>query len=56
MGLHIGYKCKCQHNLVIKPLQPSRLGRDGRPLLRHQLLGGLVETDYGPLGVIGFRV
>ncbi len=35
----------------------SRLGRDGLPLLRfHQLLGGLDETGYGPLGVIGFRV
>ena len=42
--------------LVIKPLPPARLGRDGRPLLGHQLLGGLVETDYGPLGVIGFRI
>ena len=42
--------------LVIKPFPPSCLGRDGRPLLGHQLPGGLVETDYGPLGVIGFRV
>ena len=40
---------------IIKPLPPSRL-RDGSPLLGHQLLGGLVVTDYGPLGVIGFGV
>ena len=35
MGLHIGYKCKCQQNLALDGARPQRV---------------VAELDQGPLG------
>ena len=48
--------CSIAFIFIIEPFPPSRLGWDGRPLLCHQLLGGLIETDYRTLGIVWFAI